>query len=130
MFFFQSLLKDLKIKIFCLYTGHFRKLMIYNLLIWPILVQMISNLNSMCRKLEIWFDVFCLQVYKYHLLEKKCLNIKIEFWVVSTQVDKFEIIWMKIGQVIRLQKDINFSESHWNKYQFKKIKNKKHLVYY
>ena len=41
--------------------------------------------------------------------KKKTFNI--EFWVVLHMLSKFEIIWMRTGQVIRLQNDINISET-------------------
>ena len=42
--------------------------------------------------------------------KKKKKNIKQNFELFFHVLPIFEIIWMRIGQVIRLQKDINFSE--------------------
>lgn len=41
-------------------------------------------------------------------LKRKYKTLNIEFWVVSTHTAKFEIIWTRIDQVIKLQNVINF----------------------
>ena len=43
--------------------------------------------------------------------KEKTKTISIKIWVVSYYVVKFVIMWPRIGQVIRLQNSINFSET-------------------
>ena len=46
--------------------------------------------------------------------QKKKNNIKTKnFYFFLHMLLKSEIIWTRIGQIIRLQNDINFSETPW-----------------
>ena len=82
----------------------------HNLITWPI--QMISDLNSMCRNNSN-------SMFKHHFFQRKaflCLKknhktLNIEFRVILRMMLKFENISTKTGQVITLQNDINYSKT-------------------
>ena len=59
----------------------------YHFITWPILVKIISNFNSMCKK----HSKFCLMffLFQWKGIPEKKKNLNIELWVMLT---KYEII--------------------------------------
>ena len=82
-----------------------------NLIIWTRTTKSYLNILPCLNTTQnfMFNFVFPFQVQKCHSLKKKrCLNIKTNLRVVSTNV-KIYIIWTRIGQVI-LRNYIKFSE--------------------